>query len=832
MRRLSLYPLLLLATLLLILPTPAQDSSDSPSWRVMSFNIRYDNPKDGPNAWPKRKDFVVDTITSYNPHLLGLQEVVKHQGDFLQSKLPDYHFVGAGRNDGKDDGEFVPVMFRKDAFDLVDEGHFWLSESPDQPGSKSWDSSLPRIVTWTKLKPKTTTDAPTILFANTHFDHKGKQARLESAQLIRTKLQNIAGKDTPVIITGDFNTTESLEPYAVLVGSKPGQFIDSHRSAHPTPNPDESTATGFTAPKPGRRIDWILHSPHLKTTEAAINETISDEGRYPSDHFPVEATIQLKTDTPSAHLGEQREPAAKGRNRMQRHVAPAAKQHLDQAANASLARTLNVLFICTDDLRPMLGCYGDPVAQTPNIDRLAARGTLFNRAYCQSPQCGPSRVSFLTGLRPGTTRTYALADRFDWDRTKQPNLVTLPQHFKNHGYHAQAFGKLYHDERSDPHSWSVPESPGREREMWELVDEKAIADVPFKKRNTIPTVILPRDDCPAWQSPDVPDDTLFAGRMTTDAIATLKEFKDQPFFLAVGYRRPHLPFVAPKKYFDLYPKDKSLLPDPAHRPPPADAHVVAYYNSPNYAPKPGGNSSRWDPPPPRRVETVKDAIQWSGFELRSYNNIPNQGVFDDDLVISLRHAYLACVSYVDAQVGRLLDALEEEGLADNTIIVLTSDHGWHLGEHATWSKMTNFEWSARVPLIISAPDIISSKTDGLAELVDLYPTLAQLAKLPLPAQLEGDSLVPLMKNPTKKNWDRQNPAFTQYPRRNWAMGRAIRTDQYRYVEWRDKNTNQLIATELYDHHSDPAETQNLAHQKNQRQNLTTLAKRLHTSVPH
>ncbi|MEM7146816.1 MAG: sulfatase-like hydrolase/transferase [Verrucomicrobiota bacterium] len=792
-------PLTLLLLLLTPTLTPAQTPDTDPpaSWRVMSFNIRYDNPKDGPNAWPKRKDFVVDTITTYNPHLLGLQEVVKHQGDFLESKLPDYHFVGVGRNDGKDDGEFVPIMFRKDAFDLVDEGHFWLSESPDQPGSKSWDSSLPRIVTWTKLKPKDpAASAPNILFANTHFDHRGKQARLESAKLVRAKLQEIAGKDTPVIITGDFNTTELLEPYAVLVGSEPGQLIDSHRAAHPTPDPEETTATGFTAPKPGRRIDWILHSPHLKTTDAAINETISDEGRYPSDHFPVEATVQLTSP------------------------------------NKSASTRPSVLFICTDDLRPMLGCYGDPVAQTPNIDRLAARGTLFNRAYCQATQCGPSRVSFLTGLRPETTRAFSLADHFNWDRKEHPKLVTLSEHFKNHGYHAQSFGKLFHDGRSDPHSWSVPESPGREREMWELVDEEAIADVPFKKRKNIPTLIAPREDCPAWQSPDVPDDTLFAGRMTTDAIATLKELKDQPFFLSVGYRRPHLPFVAPKKYFDLYAKNKSLLPDPDHRPTPEGAPVVAFYNTSSYAPKPGGKPSRWKPAPPRRVETMEDAIQWSGFELRSYNNIPNEGVFDDDLVISLRQAYLACVSYVDAQVGRLLDALEEEGLADNTIIVLTSDHGWHLGEHATWAKMTTYEWSARVPLIIAAPNITPSKTNGLAELVDLYPTLAHLAALPLPAQLEGDSLVPLMKNPAKKNWDRQNPAFTQFARRDWAMGRAIRTDQHRYVEWRDKKTNQLIATELYDHQLDPAETQNLAHQKNQSQTITSLAQKLHTSVPH
>jgi iduronate 2-sulfatase len=495
----------------------------------------------------------------------------------------------------------------------------------------------------------------------------------------------------------------------------------------------------------------------------------------------------------------------------------------------------NVLFICTDDLRPMLGCYGDPLALTPNIDRLAARGTLFNRAYCQASQCGPSRVSFMTGLRPETTRTFSLSDHFNWDRTKNPGLLTLPQHFKNHGYHAQSLGKLYHDERGDPHSWSVPASPGREREMWEIVDEKAVAQVPFEKRNTIPTLIAPREDCPAWQSPEVPDDTLYAGRMTTQAIDTLAEIKDHPFFLAVGYRRPHLPFVAPHKYYDLYPHDETLLPPDAHRSPPENAPVVAYYNTSSYAPKPG-KDSRWNPAPPRRVDSRDEAIQWSGFELRSYNNIPNKGVFEDDLVISLRQAYLASISYVDAQIGRLLDALDEQGLADNTIIVLTSDHGWHLGEHATWAKMTTYEWSARVPLIIAAPasthpDIVPAQTDGLAELVDLFPTLSDLAELPLPPQLEGSSLVPLMKNPQRKNWDAQNPAFTQFHRRDWAMGRAIRTQRYRFVEWRDEKTNTLFATELYDHQTDPAETLNLADREELAQTISRLARQLEQTVP-
>jgi iduronate 2-sulfatase len=537
----------------------------------------------------------------------------------------------------------------------------------------------------------------------------------------------------------------------------------------------------------------------------------------------------LLSPVPSAQ-GEQREPAAEGRIRVaeQREAAPATPR-------SQGARLPSILFICTDDLRPMLSCYGHPLALTPNIDRLAARGTLFNRAYCQASQCGPSRVSFMTGLRPETTRTFSLSDHFNWDRSRQPDLVTLPQHFKNHGYHAQSLGKSYHDGRGDPASWSVPASPGREREMWELVDEQAVARVPFEKRNTIPTLIAPREDCPAWQSPDVPDDTLYAGRMTTEAIATLARIKDRPFFLTVGYRRPHLPFVAPQKYFDLYPHDNSLLPPAAHRPPPENAPIVGYYNTPNYAAKPG-KESRWKPGPPLRVDSREEAMQWSGFELRSYNNVPNKGLFDDDLVITLRQAYLACVSYVDAQIGHLLDALDEHGLAENTIIVLTSDHGWHLGEHATWAKMTTYEWCARVPLIIAAPKtshphIAPSKTDGLAELVDLYPTLCNLAQLPLPPHLEGDSLVPLMEHPARNDWDASHPAFTQFPRKAWAMGRAIRTNRYRFVEWRDKDTNALVARELYDHQDDPAETLNLADREELAETVSRLTLELRQITP-
>ncbi len=484
----------------------------------------------------------------------------------------------------------------------------------------------------------------------------------------------------------------------------------------------------------------------------------------------------------------------------------------------------NVLMIALDDLRPMLGCYGDERIQTPNIDRLAARGTVFEQAYCQSPQCGPSRVSLMTGWRPETTKTYSLRDHFNFSREKHPDLVTLPEHFMKHGYHALSFGKIYHDGRDDPASWSVPPQPGRDGEMLEIVDEAALAGVPFEKRNEVPTIIADREACPAWQSPEVPDDALFAGRMTNDVtrlLTTLKE-KNQPFFLAVGYRRPHLPFVAPKKYFDLYPPSRDLLPTQTD--PPKDAPVIGFYSTNNYAPAPG-KKSRWGKPIPVTPATFEEALPWSGFELRSYQKVPLEGPIPEETVIELRRAYMACVTYADAQVGRLLDALEAEGLAENTVILLWADHGYHLGELATWTKMTNYEWAARVPLIVAGQPgrFQPSRSKALAELVDVYPTLCDLAGLPIPETLEGSSLVPVLEKP-EREW--KTAAFTEYPRKLWGHGRAIRTSRYRYVEWESEESGEIFATELYDHESDPGETVNIAEHEGNAELIQKLSQEL------
>jgi arylsulfatase A-like enzyme len=476
--------------------------------------------------------------------------------------------------------------------------------------------------------------------------------------------------------------------------------------------------------------------------------------------------------------------------------------------------------IAIDDLRPMLGCYGDPIAKTPNIDRLAERGMLFERAYCQFAKCGPSRLSLLTGLRPDAVGVFSHNEKDMLAfRKRRPDAVAIPRWFKDHGWRAQGFGKVYHDGWDNPDDWSATAFPGRNGEMLETVDKAAIAKVPFEKRNEIPTIISPRHDCPAIQAAEVPDDTLFEGRMTNRVIETLAGLKkaETPWFLAVGYRRPHLPFVAPKKYFDLYEPDPTWLP--GNRQPPTGSPILAWFNSDGYA----GFGKKADlgslfPNPPK---TRDDAFAWAGFELRSYVGVPYHGGISDDLQLRLRQAYLACISYVDAQIGRLL-----KSVGDDTIIVLWSDHGWHLGEQGTWGKMTNFEQATRVPLIIAAPgdEFSRGKTMALAELVDLYPTLCELAGIGKPKHLEGESLVPILKDPEA---ELDGTAFSQFPRFGEKVhGRAIRTHRWRYVWWKEMATGEIVERELYDHETDSAETVNVASRPKNAEIVAELERRL------
>jgi len=265
-----------------------------PPLKVMSFNIRYGAADDGENSWPHRRDLVLETIQVFDPDLLGLQEVLDFQAEFLKANLPEYEFHGVGREDGATKGEFVPLMYRRDRFEWLDAGHFWLSETPEMPGSKSWDSSLPRMLSWVALRDRQGSDG-VFVFANVHFDHRGKEARKESARLMRQRADEIDGQ-FPVIITGDFNTTEDLEPYAILVEAREsdgGKLVDTYRANHALRSPFESSSCRWIGRREGSRIDWILHSPQFKTLKASINYT-QDEGRYPSDHYPVEAVIRLK----------------------------------------------------------------------------------------------------------------------------------------------------------------------------------------------------------------------------------------------------------------------------------------------------------------------------------------------------------------------------------------------------------------------------------------------------------------------------------------------------------------------------------------------------------
>ncbi len=434
---------------------------------------------------------------------------------------------------------------------------------------------------------------------------------------------------------------------------------------------------------------------------------------------------------------------------------------------ADAADMPNVLFIAADDLRCDLGCLGNEEVLSPHLDALAARGRLFSRAYCQQAVCNPSRASLMTGRRPDTLKIWDLPTHF---RDRDSDVVTLPQHFMKHGYFAQNIGKIYHNWRQeiegDPASWSLPAT---------MHFATHGSDKPQVDSKLPPS--LAND--PKCECRDVPDDAYFDGRIASLAIKALRERKaaGQPFFLAVGFWKPHAPFNAPKKYWDLY--DRAKLSPPANPDWPKNAPRIAWHNS------------------------------------REILGSPKPRELTPDAVMELRHGYLAAISYLDAQVGRVLAELDALGLRDNTIIVFWSDHGYHLGEQTLWAKTSNFELDVRVPLIIATPSMNRPgvATDSLAELLDLYPTLAELCDLPKPDDVEGTSLVPVLDDPSARV---KRGAYTQHPRPAYyqnepeVMGRSVRTLRYRYTEWRDFTTDELVASELYDHLRDPLETVNIA----------------------
>ncbi len=425
----------------------------------------------------------------------------------------------------------------------------------------------------------------------------------------------------------------------------------------------------------------------------------------------------------------------------------------------------NVLFIIVDDLRPALGCYGDKLAYTPNIDALAKTGTLFQHAYCQQAVCSPSRTSILTGLRPDATQIWGLKKPF---RETIPDAITLPQYFKNNGYVSAQVGKIFHDPAThqDDASWSGPvlyNVTGNAKGHKYILDEN-----------------LQNGKGASTERQAVEDSSYIDGKVADASIQVLQQIAQKPFFLAVGFRRPHLPFTAPDKYWRRFDKTNFPIPSKLH---PKNAPLIAFHNSQ---------------------------------ELRGYSDIPKEGTFSEQLVRDLWQGYYAAVSYTDAQVGKVLAEIDRLGLRKNTIIVLISDHGYHLGEQDQWCKSTNFENAVRVPLIISAPGICKpGSSNAIVELLDLYPTLTELCGLPLRKELQGQSVMPLLENP-ETNF--KGFALSQFIRPYSAlsnedkiknMGYTIRTKRYRYTEWYPFKTDSIVARELYDHENDPEEMVNI-----------------------
>jgi iduronate 2-sulfatase len=445
--------------------------------------------------------------------------------------------------------------------------------------------------------------------------------------------------------------------------------------------------------------------------------------------------------------------------------------------SAAEGRRPNVLLICVDDLKPLLGCYGDKTVKSPNLDRLAASGMVFESAFCNQAVCAPSRNALMTGLRSTTLGIYDLATNF---RRAAPNAVTVAQHFRQEGYQAESLGKIMHSghgNNEDAVSWSVPHWRPAGGNYAAAENRTAVTPKSGKAGGDLRG--------PAVENADVVDNAYADGKIADEAINRLRLAKAKtgtPFFLAVGFLKPHLPFCAPKKYWDLYRRESFALPE----------ITTAPEGAPAYAP-----------------------TNWG--ELRNYSGIPAAGPLSPDLQRELIHGYHAAVSFMDAQLGRVLDELDRLQLAGETIVVFWGDHGWHLGDHGQWCKHTNYEQAVRIPILVRAPGITKPGTRSRAviETVDLYPTLLELAKLPAPKTshpLDGRSFVATLRNPAAPT---KEAVFHSYPRsrpgEGAIIGRAVRTERHRLIEWKKPGAAATTAElELYDYEKDPLETRNLA----------------------
>ncbi len=458
--------------------------------------------------------------------------------------------------------------------------------------------------------------------------------------------------------------------------------------------------------------------------------------------------------------------------------------YLGIGSYAPAAEKPNVLLILVDDLKPALGCYGDTFAKTPHIDRLASRGMRFDKAYCNQAVCAPSRFTLMLGSHSTSTGLYGLGSQL---RRILPDAVTLPQHFAAHGYRTESLGKVFHmghGNNGDAESFGAPHFKDK---VIEYLDEASTdggqltrEEALFTNQKLDQIRSLPRGA--AFESPDVEDEAYADGRVASEAIRRLNNAKQRrekdgvPFFIAVGFVRPHLPFSAPKRYWDRF--DPNTIPMPK------------FFAPPNGAPKVAGKR---------------------GGEIVAYKPIPESGTIPIDMQRQLVHGYYASCSYVDAQIGKVIDELDRLALAESTIIVFWSDHGFHLGDHGIWTKHTNYEQANHIPLIIAAPGITqaNSATQQLAGSVDIYPTLAELCGLPAPSgpqKIDGVSLVGVLRDPAIRVRDH---TFHCFPKE--TLGRAIRNERFRLVEWKHAGAAADTAElELYDYEADTDETKNWA----------------------
>lgn len=459
------------------------------------------------------------------------------------------------------------------------------------------------------------------------------------------------------------------------------------------------------------------------------------------------------------------------------------------SAPAMADETPNVLILFMDDLRPELGCYGQQSIQSPCMDALASEGVLFEKAYCQQAICAPSRASMLAGQYPDSLGIYDL-----WSplRKTVPDVMSMPRYFMQRGYETSSFGKVYHHHNDDQEYWSeLPDVPGEKYADAKIVKQLTKQTREARAKGLKGVELFKAVRGPAFENADVPDDAYRDGAVANQAIKALRRSKEKPFFMCVGFAKPHLPFAAPKRYWDLYERERFEVP---RRELPADAPPLAFTN-------------------------------WG--ELRAYAGIPAEGPLTDEQSRELMHGYAASVSYSDAQVGKVIAELDRLGLRENTIVVLWGDHGYKLGEYGLWCKHTNLELDTRVPLIVSAAGFAQGKrSSALVEMIDVFPTLAKLTGGQIPQSCDGKSFDDILANPEEPF---REFSISQYPRGS-KMGYSLRTPRWRYTEWIDTKKKTIVARELYDHQTSQRPPNNVANDPEHAELVATLSQKLDTAA--